>query len=456
MVSTVLRETDAPVPLPGPEHRGMLSAGLVIVVTFAAVEALAVATILPKVRDDIGGTAFYGWAFSAFLLASIVGLTWAGELADRRGPALPFAAGLGVFAAGLVVAGLAPSMAVVAVGRALQGFGAGAIPTVAYVVIGRAYEPERRARMFAYLSSAWVVPGLVGPGLAALVVEVSSWRVVFLGLLIPLAAVVPLVLPSLRRLGPPQPAALPPSRLIPSALTALTAGLVLGGVSLASGGRPEGLLVAAAGTVAAIPPLRRVLPEGAARLRAGLPALVVSNAFLNLSFFGAEAYMPLGLADLRGQPPIMAGAALSVASVTWTAGTWLVERRPRLQDQTKTVPAGLALIALGIGIAGMGMVEPLPVMLTPAGWAVAGFGMGISYPNLSLALLRTAPESEQGAATASLKVGEYLGPALGIGVAGGVIAVASDGGWLGAAIGWTMAASAAGSAVAAIAARRSS
>ena len=444
-----------PAPVDPDARRTALSIGLVIMMTFAAVEALAVATILPRVRDDIGGTELYGWTFSAFLLTSIIGLSWAGELADRRGPAFPFGAGLTVFAVGLLVAGTAPSMAVVAIGRALQGFGAGATWTISYVAIGRAYAPDERARIFAYLSSAWVVPGLLGPGLAALVADLSSWRVVFLGLLAPLLVVVPLTLPALRRLGPPPPADLPPSKLVPAVLTALAAVVMLGGISFASQGAPAGFLLLAGGSLAIIRPLGTVLPNGAFRLRAGLPAVVVSNAFLSLCFFGAEAFMPLALSDLRDQPPIVAGLALSAASVTWTVGTWLVERRSAFQNQARAVPLAIVVISLGIGTAGASLVDPAPVYLAAVGWAIAGLGMGVAYPNLSLALLRMAPPSEQGSATASMKVGEFLGPALGIGAAGGLIAVADEGGWLGGAIGWTMAGSVVAGLVAAVAAWRS-
>src|SRR6266850_1090486 len=69
--------------------------------------------------------------------------------------------GLVLFAAGLVICGSAPSMAVVVVGRAVQGLGAGAVPAVAYVAIGRGYPEALRPRMFAVMSTAWVVPGIV-------------------------------------------------------------------------------------------------------------------------------------------------------------------------------------------------------------------------------------------------------------------------------------------------------
>ena len=70
-----------------------LTAGLLLAVVFIAFEALAVATILPTVVDEIGGLSIYGWTFSGFMLANLVGITIGGQVADRRGLATPFAVG---------------------------------------------------------------------------------------------------------------------------------------------------------------------------------------------------------------------------------------------------------------------------------------------------------------------------------------------------------------------------
>jgi MFS family permease len=125
----------------------------VLAVTFVAFEALAVATIVPLVGRRLGDLRLYGWVFSAFMLASLIGIVVAGTLADRVPLRQPMLAGLALFVAGLVVGGTAPDMAVLVAGRAVQGLGAG------------------------------VVPGLVGPGIATLVAAAVGWRWVFLGLI---------------------------------------------------------------------------------------------------------------------------------------------------------------------------------------------------------------------------------------------------------------------------------
>src|SRR3954466_180181 len=110
-------------PMEAPAREGLwspayrsLTRGLVLPITLVASEALAVSTILPDVRDDLGGIRLYGWVYSAFMLSSLVGIVAPGRAADRQGPAAPYATGLVLFASGLVVGGLAPSMPVLVAG----------------------------------------------------------------------------------------------------------------------------------------------------------------------------------------------------------------------------------------------------------------------------------------------------------------------------------------------------
>jgi MFS family permease len=109
-----------------PQHR-MLTLGLILITLGPAFEGLAVATILPRIVADLGGLSFYGWSFSAYMLATILGLILAGDEADRKGPALPFIIGVSLFVLGLILAGTASSMITFVFSRAVQGFGAGII-----------------------------------------------------------------------------------------------------------------------------------------------------------------------------------------------------------------------------------------------------------------------------------------------------------------------------------------
>src|SRR5438309_1966716 len=81
-------------------QRRTLTLGLVLTITLVAFEALAVSTIMPKVANDLGDIALYGWVFTAFFLGSLLGIVLVGGIIDRGGLVRPFLAGLTLFSIG--------------------------------------------------------------------------------------------------------------------------------------------------------------------------------------------------------------------------------------------------------------------------------------------------------------------------------------------------------------------
>lgn len=412
-------------------HRRALTVGLLLAITLVAFEALAVATVMPRAEQDLVGIALYGWAFSGFLLASIIGITWAGEQADRHGPGRPLAIGMTLFAIGLLIAGLAPSMLVLVIGRSIQGLGAGALPAIAYVALGRGYPEHLRPRMLAMFATAWVVPGLIGPAIGGAIAEFISWRGAFL-IFVPLVPVMAaLTLPPLFRMGPPG-GELGQSRVPTAIRLALSAGLALGGV--ATGELLLGTPLVLIGVAAGIPALRRLLPPGTFRAARGLPAAVAGNGFLNMCFFGAEAFIPYLLTTHRGYSSFVAGLALTSAALTWAAGSWIQERAIRHISRPRLAAFGVAFVTLGIAMVPLALFHQVPGGWVAIAWAVGGLGMGIAYPMFSLELLASSPPGREGEASASMKLNETLSAAVGVGIAGAIVAAGDAGDWAGASL----------------------
>jgi MFS family permease len=405
-------------------QRRALTTGLVLTITFIASEALAVVTVMPVVARDLGGLRLYGWVFSAFMLASVVGIVAAGREIDRRGPAVPFVAGVVLFCCGLATAGLAPSMEVLVAGRVLQGLGAGAVPSVAYASIGRSLEGPLRARMMAVLSTAWVAPGLAGPALSAEVARLFGWRWVFLGLLPVVVVTGSIAIPALARLGPPGPSQAQEHRLLDGLRTAAAAAMILGGLSLAagSGAIPAGLALIAAAGIIGLPALRRLVPPGTMTLRPGLPATIASRGLLTFAFLGADAYVPLAITAVKHRTPVVAGLAVTGATLAWTAGAWMQARLSDRWEGRRLVRTGLVIILAGIAAMALDLLQAVPVAEGVAAWTVGGLGMGLAYAPLSLLMLRQAQPGQEGRASASLNLTDVLGTAIGIGVGGAAVA----------------------------------
>jgi len=101
-------------------------------------------------------------------------------LADRMPLGRPMLAGLALFALGLVIGGTAPDMLVLVAGRAVQGLGAGVVPAVAYVAISRVTRRGAVRACSRCCPRRGVIPGLIGPAVAALVATAVGWRWVVL------------------------------------------------------------------------------------------------------------------------------------------------------------------------------------------------------------------------------------------------------------------------------------
>jgi MFS family permease len=441
--------------------RRAIAFGLILTITLVAFEALAVSVVLPIVAADLNGLALYGWVMSAFFLGNLVGIVAAGRQIDAVGPARPFIVGLMLFAVGLTIGGLSPAMGVLVAARAVQGFGAGAIAPVAYVAIGRTFPEAVRGQMFAYLSTAWVVPGLVGPALAGWVALHVGWRAVFLGLLPLIAIAGVLTVPALRRL--PQALKAPTTEGSLDALTAdartagapslrealrlsIGAALVLGGLSPASlvlGLAPAdlarsiggptlaliGLPVILLGLVIAVPPFRSLTPPGTLTGASGLPAAVLIRGILTFSFFGPDTFVPLALQGIRHVDAAQAGLALTAATLSWTAGSWIQAHRMPVGGERRFIQAGFAIVLVGVALTATVLSPAVPVWVALPTWAITGLGMGLSYSPISLFVIRKARPGAEGAATSGLTLADTLGTALGAGLAGAFVAMAVSFGW---------------------------
>jgi len=406
--------------------RRALTLGLVLTVTLIGFEALAISTVMPIVADELGGLEYYGWVFSAFFLGSLIGIVVVGGAIDRGGLAMPYAIGLGLFAIGLLVGGLAPSMLILVAARFVQGLGAGTLQPIAYVAIGRTLPEALRPRMFAVLSTAWVLPGVVGPAIAGSVGENIGWRFVFIGLLPLIGLAGALTLGALRAVAPAPSrtdgvaSAARRGRLWLALAVALGAGTLT--VGLTTGEPLPTVALSAIGLVILVGALRRLTPAGTLVARPVLPAAILLRGVLTCSFFAVDAFVALTLVGWRGVSATEAGIALTAATIAWTAGAWTQARGATRWPTYRFVQVGFAVVL--VGLAGMLLtLEPQVSWLVaiPA-FGIAGLGMGLAYSPLALIVLREAAVEAQGAATSSLSLTDSVGTALGTGITGAIVA----------------------------------
>lgn len=391
--------------------------GMVGLVSLVALEALAVATVMPQAATDLGGLALYGFVFGGPLAASMLGMVVAGHWSDRHGPPRALWGGVAGFVSGLVVGGLAPSMAWLLLGRLAAGFGSGMLSVALYALVGRLYPAALHARVFTTFSAAWVLPSLLGPGLSGLTADAFGWRWSLLGvalLTLPAAAL-------LKRIARVPAAPRPPasrhrqSRRLLWASGAAASALTLHYVGQHAAESPARAALTSGAwwlmptaLVLLLLSARRLLPPGSLVARAGLPAAIGLNGLAQAAFFAAEAFLPLLLFRERGLSAGAAGLVLSAGAVTWSAGAAC---RGAIGARTGTVALlriGMSLVAAGIALSAAALFTGAPVAVAAAGWVLAGAGMGLISPTLSVMTLALSLPERHGETGASLRLSAAL------------------------------------------------
>jgi MFS family permease len=286
-----------------------------------------------------------------------------------------------------------------------------------YVVVARTFPDAMHPKVFGALSSAWVVPSLVGPATAGLVASAFGWRWVFAGIA-PLAiGGAALLVPVLRRI-PTTP------RVDPTSPNGITKGLSLAaGLGLMQFAAEVvdwwSLPLLVAGLALGLSSLRPLLPSGSLRLAHGLPTVIMLRGILTCAFFGAEAYLPLTLSRVHHASPRIVGIPLTLAAIGWSLGSWWQGRRVR--QRVTLLRAGFTVVAVGVTLLMVIASPSVSMWLAVPIWAVAGGGMGIAMPTISVLTLDLSPAVSQGKNSAALQISDMVGSIVGIAAVGALV-----------------------------------
>lgn len=391
----------------------------------AAFEELAIATVMPRIADELDGHSAYSLGLAAPMATAIIGMVVSGAWSDRKGPRGPFWFGAVVFGAGLLVAGLAPEMTTFVVGRLLQGLGGGAINVTIYVLVARMYPMHLHAKIFGLFAACWVIPSLVGPFLAGAVAQAFSWHWVFLGVLILEAGACAIMFPSLQGL----PAEEMPDDAAQDGASGTSEGLrqvvinVARAAVIAFAVLSIGFLgdwgvwryVVMAAMVALILVLiKPLLPKGAFLLAIGLPAVIVLRGLLAAADFGAEAYLPLLFNKVYDLDLTLSGLALTVSAITWALASWAQGHFFESWSDRSLLMFSVAFVVAAIAGVAVCTALQFSVWAIVVFWAISGFGMGLAYPRISTMVIRLSPRNKQGFNSAALNMSDSTGAALGV------------------------------------------
>ena len=169
---------------------------------------------------------------------------------------------------------------------------------------------------------------------------------------------------------------------------------------------------------------RRLTPPGTLSAARGYPTAVLLRGVLTLSFFAVDAYVALLLVEVRGWSAAQAGIALTAATISWTGGSWIQARLSTRYPPERFVRVGFPIVAIGIAGLGVILLPGVPAVLAVPIFAFCGLGMGLTYAQFALIVLRDAPSAIQGTVTAGLTLSDVIGTTLGTGIAAAAVSTA--------------------------------
>jgi EmrB/QacA subfamily drug resistance transporter len=398
-----------------------------LVIFLFAIDGTVVSAAMPTIVGKLGGLELYGWVFSTYMLTSALSTPLFGNLSDLYGRRRLILIGIGLFTLGSALCGAAQSMEHLILFRALQGIGGGAIYALSFILIGFLFAPEKRAKMQALTSGLWGIASILGPLAGGVITQYWSWRWIFF-INLPLCLIAALLI----AFGVSETKEARRRRPDLKGAAALLAGLFLLFYALeqgqrnsfASNGMLIGLLAASFAVLFWFYRIERRSPEPMlplALFRLRLFRVCLGLAWLaSMGMFGIISYLPLYVQGALGADAARAGFTLVVASLGWTAGSFIAGAGMNRLGYRAVSIAGMLLMAVGYG-AFVAAGSPLGYFSVLAIGAVIGVGMGMVTITSMVAAQNAAPLSQLGVATSTIMLARMLGGAFGIALMGGVL-----------------------------------
>jgi EmrB/QacA subfamily drug resistance transporter len=172
-----------PQPPPGVDYsrKWLVLVAVAMGIFLGTIDGSIVNVALPTLATEFG-TSFgvVQWVSLGYLLTQATLTLGFGRLGDMVGKKRIFTAGFAVFTIFSVLAGLAPTVQLLILARILQAVGAAMIFALGFAITTEAFPPSERGRALG-INGAMVSLGvIVGPVLGGLLIDLASWRWIFL------------------------------------------------------------------------------------------------------------------------------------------------------------------------------------------------------------------------------------------------------------------------------------
>lgn len=404
-------------------NRKLTVVALLCAVFLAAMEATAVATVMPTIVSDLGGLDRYAWVFTAYMMSSTVTVPIYGKLSDLYGrkPILQF--GIGLFLIGSLLSALAKDMNQLILFRAIQGLGAGAIQPMGLTITGDIFKIEERARVTAIFGTVWGVAGVLGPMIGGVIVELLGWPWIFY-------VNIPFGIASAIIIHKALVENIAPKKVKLDWLGALFLSATIVCTLLAVNDPEEMMLLVPLSTLSFV--LFLLVEQRADEPMVPLDMFsnpIISNASLVSIMLGGAmlsfvTFLPLYVEGVRRLGVFAAGLSIIPMGLAWPVASGLSARiLPRVGFRN-LLRFGLICVLSGTLLTALGAYFDLPLWVLMTGMGILGLGMGFSNIPLLFSVQTSVSWNRRGTATASTLFFRTIGGTIAVGVMGAILAKA--------------------------------
>ena len=403
--------------------------GLLLTMLLAMLDQLVVGTALPRIVGDLGGVSHLSWVVTAYILASTITTPFYGKLGDMYGRKKLFIFAIVVFLIGSALSGLASSMTMLIVFRALQGLGAGGLMVGAMATLGEMVPPRERGKYMSYFMVVMMLATVGGPLVGGFITDSFGWRWIFY-INLPIGGAALFYLITTLKL---------PARRVEHRID-YVGGVLLGVVATAlilvatwggteySWGSPAviGLIaLAVAAFVGFIAAERRaaepMLPLHIFKIRNFSLSMGLAF-FVGLGLFGAMTFLPLYQQTVQGANPTVSGLLMTPLMVGSAVTSILAGVFTTKTGKYKMVPV------VGGAVMAVGMFLLSRIGVSTSRWqlgidfVILGLGMGCLMQMVSLIAQNSVGIKDMGAATSARMFFQQMGGSLGVAAFGAVFA----------------------------------
>lgn len=410
-----------------------LVAGLIMVAIclgyfLVILDSTAVNVALPDIQRQLGGSINeLQWIVDGYLLIFASVLLTGGALGDRLGNRGVFLLGLILFTVASALCGLAPNIWVLQIARVLQGQGAALqVPSSLALLNHSFHDPHERAKAIGIWGSIAGIAAAGGPILGGLLVNMLSWRSVFI-LNVPIgivAAVLTLrfvsTVPGLAQHGLDLGAQVAAFVALALLTLAFIQGKAWGWSSLPIVGALIVFVLAA---------LIFLFIEHRSQSPMLPLELFHSRTFsasngvgvlMNFAFYGQLFFMNLFFQNVWHFSALLAGLALLpesgvVAVTSLLAGRVTARTGPRVPMVIGLLVGGVALLLTMLVNEQSSYLLLIPMLIG------TGFGISFTMPAMTTAVVASAPKERSGIASGVLNAGRQMGSALGVALLGSLV-----------------------------------